>query len=195
MADVLHFDTEKALDNFLIVFWEKGYKSTTTKELARIAGISEGSLFHTFRNKRDIYIRSLKRYSENGKRLVAKMENNESALEGIKDYWSIIGKMAADSSRSKGCMITNATTENLQDPEVVDYLQTVHTRYDAQFKKELDRAVSLGELCADADTTALAQFLSCTLQGIRVLARLNPSQEKVNNILKLSMSAIYQYRK
>lgn len=43
MADVLHFDVEEALDLFLNVFWQKGYKATTTKELAKIAGISESS--------------------------------------------------------------------------------------------------------------------------------------------------------
>lgn len=195
MADVLHFDIEDVLDHFLNVFWEKGYKSTTTRELAKIAGISEGSLFHTFRSKRDIYIRSLKRYSENGKRLTEKMEGNDSALEGIKYYWTVVGKMAADPSRSKGCMITNATTEGFEDPEILEYLQSAHRRYDTQFKKELDRAVTLGELAADTDTTAVAQFLSCTLQGLRVLARLNPSEEKVNNILNMSMSAVYQFQK
>lgn len=35
MADVLHFDTDKALDQFLKVFWEQGCRTTTTKQLAQ----------------------------------------------------------------------------------------------------------------------------------------------------------------
>jgi len=193
MPDVLHFDTEQALDLFLNVFWEKGYKATTTKDLARIAGISESSLFHTFRSKRDIYISSLKRYNEKRKLWVEKMESNESALEGIKEYWRTIGNLVADPSKTRGCMITNATVEVSGDPEFLEYLQSVHTRYDTQFKQELDRAVALGELSADTDTTALAQFLACTLQGLRLLAKVSPSEEKVNNILNMTMSTVYRF--
>ncbi len=190
MADVLHFDIDQVLDRFLKVFWEKGFKATTTKELARSAGISEGSLFHSFKSKRDIYIQSLKRYNDKGLALVEKMENNPSALAGIREYWTAVGAMAADATRINGCMITNASIEASNDPEIREYLLSIHLRYDTQFKRALDRAVAQGELSAQADTTALAQFLSNTLQGIRVLARLNPEPEKVGNILDVTMNAL-----
>lgn len=92
-------------------------------------------------------------------------------------------------------MITNATIEVTGDPEFLEYLQSVHTRYDTQFKRELDRAVALGELSADTDTTALAQFLACTLQGLRLLAKVSLSEEKVNNILNMTMSTVYRFAK
>lgn len=195
MADVLHFDVEEALELFLNVFWENGYKATTTKELARIAGISESSLFNTFKSKRDIYVSSLKRYNDKRRLWIERMESNESALEGIKEYWRTIGNLAADPTKTKGCMITNATIEVSGDPEFLEFLQSVHTRYDTQFKKELDRAVAIGELAEDADTTALAQFLACSLQGLRLLARVNPSEDKVNNILNMTMSTVYRHAK
>ena len=195
MADVLHFDIEEALDLFLNVFWEKGYKATTTKELAKAAGISESSLFHSFRSKRDIYVRSLKRYNDKRRVWIEKMEGNESALEGIREYWNTIGSLAADPTKTRGCMITNATIEVSSDPDFLEYLQSVYTRYDTQFKQELDRSVAQGELSEDADTTALAQFLACSLQGLRLLARVSPSEEKVNNILNVTMSTIYRYAK
>lgn len=111
------------------------------------------------------------------------MESNESALEGIKEYWRTIGNLAADPSKSRGCMITNATIAVSSDPEFLEYLQTVHTRYDTQFKQELDRATALGELSAEADTTALAQFLACSLQGLRLLARVSPVKRKLTTFL------------
>jgi TetR/AcrR family transcriptional repressor of nem operon len=194
MPDVVHFDIEEALDLFLGVFWEKGYKSATTRELAKIAGISEGSLFNSFRSKRDIYIQSLKRYNESGKHLAARMESNESALEGIREYWNTFAKMAMDPSRTNGCMITNATIEASKDPEISELLKSVHLRYDNQFKKMLDRAVAQGEISELADTQALAQFLSNGLQGLRLLGRMNPDEQKVRNILDMTMNAIYHYK-
>lgn len=194
MVDVLHFDTEKVLDKFLLVFWENGYKSTTTKELAKSAGISEGSLFNSFKSKRDIYIQSLKWYNEKGKKLAESMERSESALEGIRDYWNIVGRMAMDESMTNGCFITNATIEASKDAEISQLLKSVHLRYDNQFKRMLDRAVAQGEISEDADTLALAQFLSNGLQGLRVLARMNPGEQKVRNVLEMTMNAVYHYK-
>lgn len=194
MADVIHFDADKAMDNFLALFWRKGYRYTTTKELARSAGISEGSLFNSFNSKREIYISSLRRYRERSRGILELMENNPSALDGIRGYWTALGALATDSAKTQGCMITNASIEVSDDPEVREYIKSVHLEYDRQFKRTLDRAVKQGELRQDADTTALAQYLAHSAQGMRVLSRFNPSRKKVSNIIRMTMLAVDQFR-
>ncbi|MGB9731912.1 MULTISPECIES: TetR/AcrR family transcriptional regulator [Calditerrivibrio] len=44
-------------------FSEKGYNATTTKEIAKTAGVSEVTLFRYFSTKSDIFKEMLKRYS------------------------------------------------------------------------------------------------------------------------------------
>lgn len=194
MANVLHFDLDNVLDQFLEIFWTKGYKDTTTKELAECAGISESSLFNSFRNKREIYISSLRRYTEMSKSRFKVMEKEESALEGIRRYWENSAKRAYDPTRSRGCMITNATVEQTDDPEIAAYLKTVHKEYEKAFKKTLDRAVSQGELRSDTNTRSLAQYLSNNAQGLRLLSRIGPSKQMVQNIVNLTLSTLDQYR-
>ena len=194
MANVLHFDEDSALAQFLEIFWTKGYKATTTRELAKCAGISESSLFNCFRSKREIYLRALRRYHESTAVRRELMENAPSALTGIRNYWDAIAKRASDPVRSRGCMITNATVEVTDDPEIAAYLKSVHTDYERSFKTTLDRAVSQGELKPDTDTRALAQFLSHSAQGLRLLSRINPGKAKVANIVELTMSTVDQYR-
>lgn len=194
MANVLHFDEDSALAQFLEIFWTRGYKATTTRELAKSAGISESSLFNSFSSKRDIYIRALHRYHERTAIRRELMEKEQSALTGIRNYWETIARIASDPKRSRGCMITNATIEVTTDPEIAACLKTVHADYEKSFKKTLDRAVSQGELKPDTDTRALAQFLSSSAQGLRLLSRTNPSKSKVANIVEMTMSTIDQYR-
>lgn len=193
MADVIHFDVDKALDSFLTLFWTKGYRNTTTRELASSAGISEGSLFNSFSSKREIYINALRRYRERLGGMVEQMENNPSAVAGIRGYWQTLGAMAADTAKTRGCMITNASIEVGDDAEVRDYIKSVHLEYDKQFKRTLDRAVKQGELRADTHTTALAQYLSHSAQGLRVLSRMNPGKKKVENIIRLTMGTVDQF--
>jgi TetR/AcrR family transcriptional repressor of nem operon len=194
MPDVLHFDVDKALDDFLEVFWHRGYRYTSTKELARSAGISEGSLFNTFGSKREIYLAALKHYRVRVRGLWERMEGNPSALDGIRQYWETLGRQAADPAITQGCMITNATLDLGEDDEIQEFLHWVFSYYDKAFKKALDRAVKLGELKSDTDTTALAQYLSHSAQGLRVMGRLNPSRKKVANIVRLTLETLDQYR-
>ena len=190
MANISHFDTDFVLDKFLSVFWEKGYGATTTKGLAKSAGISESSLFNSFRNKREIYIRILRRYSEKSIHVREQMEAEKSALAGIRNYWTSLAAMAKDPARNKGCLITNATVEQIDDPEVLQFLKSVHSDYDKAFQRTLNRAVAQGELKSDTDTKALSQYLSHRAQGLRVLSKINPGSRKIDNIVNVTISTM-----
>jgi len=194
MANISHFDTDFVLDKFLSVFWEKGYGATTTKGLAKSAGISESSLFNSFRNKREIYIRILRRYSEKSIHVREQMEAEKSALAGIRNYWTSLAAMAKDPARNKGCLITNATVEQIDDPEVLQFLKSVHSDYDKAFQRTLNRAVAQGELKSDTDTKALSQYLSHSAQGLRVLSKISPDSKKINNIVNMTMSTMALYQ-
>ena len=194
MADILHFDMDRALDGFLRIFWIKGYRATTTKELAKSAAISESSLFNSFTSKRAVYIKALSRYREKSRFLREDMEHAESALDGIRNYWQALGKIVADPKLTRGCMITNASIEQADDPEILEFLQAVHRAYDRDFQKTLDRAKAQGELNPDTDTKALAQYLAHSAQGLRVLAKVSPDKKKVQNIIELTMSTLDQFR-
>jgi AcrR family transcriptional regulator len=54
---------EKILDTAYKLFCEKGYYSTTTNEIARVADVSIGSLYSYFKDKDTIFLEILGRYS------------------------------------------------------------------------------------------------------------------------------------
>jgi AcrR family transcriptional regulator len=55
---------EKILDAAYQLFCEKGYYKTTTNEIARVAGVSIGSLYSYFVDKDTIFLEILDRYHE-----------------------------------------------------------------------------------------------------------------------------------
>jgi hypothetical protein len=81
----------------------------------------------------------------------------------------------------------------LQDGKIAEFIETVHIDNEKFFKKQLDRAVKIGELKQRTDTKALAQFLQHSVQGIRVLSRINPSKQKMFNIVNTAMSVLAQH--
>ena len=86
MADILHFDYDEALEDMLQVFWRQGFKTTTTKDLAKSANLSEGSIYNSFGSKRAVYLLVLQRYREHHIQFLEKIDRHESPLEGLREY-------------------------------------------------------------------------------------------------------------
>ncbi|MFT5015053.1 MAG: TetR/AcrR family transcriptional repressor of nem operon [Dinoroseobacter sp.] len=190
MADILHFDYDEALEDMLQVFWRQGFKTTTTKDLAKSANLSEGSIYNSFGSKRAVYLLVLQRYREHHIQFLEKIDRHESPLEGLREYWEKIASFAFDKTRVNGCMIVNATIEECQDEEIKHFIVDVHNASEKRFKRALDRAITVGELSPDTNTKALAQFLLHSSQGIRVLSRVNPSKQKMKNVVDGVMAVL-----
>src|SRR5207244_10784430 len=56
------FDTEKALDAALLLFWRHGYEGTSLAALTDAMGINTPSLYAAFGNKEELFRRALDRY-------------------------------------------------------------------------------------------------------------------------------------
>ena len=58
------FDTERALDIALDLFWEKGYEGTYLSDLTEAIGVNRPSLYAAFGNKEELFRKVLDRYME-----------------------------------------------------------------------------------------------------------------------------------
>lgn len=58
------FDQAEVLDKSLQVFWQRGYGNVTTRDLERLVGISQSSLYNTFGSKEGLFRQALNRYME-----------------------------------------------------------------------------------------------------------------------------------
>ena len=51
--------SQKIVDAAMLLIRDKGYVATTTKEIARVAGVNECTLFRKFQNKKDIVLQGV----------------------------------------------------------------------------------------------------------------------------------------
>lgn len=69
------------------LFAERGYEATSTAELARVAGVSEGTIFHHFKTKDGVLVHILTNmldgYAEAMERKLAGTRSGMEAIEGI----------------------------------------------------------------------------------------------------------------
>src|SRR4051812_24330922 len=56
------FDTERALDAALALFWRHGYEGTSLSELTDAVGVTPTSLYAAFGNKEELFSKVVDRY-------------------------------------------------------------------------------------------------------------------------------------
>ena len=92
------------------VFWEKGYSATSLSDLSKATGAGAGSLYNTFRGKKELFKKALAQRREDVKAFKIKLENSEAPIQLIKNFFLSLAT-APKKSHSKGCVIANTLVE------------------------------------------------------------------------------------
>jgi AcrR family transcriptional regulator len=141
------------------MFASRGYRGTTTSELARAAGITEPILYRHFKNKLDLFITLI---TEVGKEVTAAWEN---ALEGVKHPVKrlriLLAGNPATHERGRGIyrLIFQAMTEAESDPAIARALRKHMALLHKFIEKEIAALQKAGAVRKDEPAAAMAWLL------------------------------------
>jgi TetR/AcrR family transcriptional repressor of nem operon len=177
------FSESDALDRALDVFWQRGYQGVGLTELLSEMGIARQSLYDTFGNKRQLFIKTIEHYRDT--RLagaLALLERRGSPTQNVKDVVRFFEQLALD-KRARGCLVANSLVEvGSQDPEIRELLAQTLGLLENGLAKALQRARRQGELPAGRSPRALARALTNALVGMAVTGKLRQSRATVQDI-------------
>ncbi|MDJ0714306.1 MAG: TetR/AcrR family transcriptional regulator [Prochloraceae cyanobacterium] len=192
MARHKEFDREVVLEKAMATFWRYGYEGTSVQTLVENMGINRGSIYDTFGDKRSLFLAAIQHYNEAVvKKLIVALEAPGASKQVIIDrFYNLIDRAVADKDR-KGCLLVNTAVEVCpHDADTASQIAADFKRIENAFKKALSRAQEKGELGGDRDVTALARYLTCNLQGLRVISKVNPDPKFLRDIAKVALSAL-----
>ena len=76
---------EQMIQGAVKLFKEKGFHRTTTREIAKEAGFSIGTLYEYIRTKEDVFISRLRQYLQRSTHTtIAELANEEGTVKGLK---------------------------------------------------------------------------------------------------------------
>src|SRR4030081_1680148 len=102
------FDTEKALDRALQVFWRKGYEGTSLPDLTEAMGINRPSLYAAFGNKEGLFRKALDRYAERSGGLMCEAMKEPSARAAAERLLRATADALTDPRNPRGCLAVQA---------------------------------------------------------------------------------------
>ena len=172
MARPRTFDRDAALERAILVFWAKGFASTSTEHLVEAMGIGRQSLYNTFGDKRQLYLEALETYQRNSTAAhLKRLQGPASALEGIQAM--LLGLIAEDADvRSMGCMGVCAVNEfGTTDPALVKLREKASVQLRKKLLERLRAGQSAGEIDPDMRAEDATDFVLMTMTGLQSAAR------------------------
>jgi TetR/AcrR family transcriptional repressor of nem operon len=184
VARTKEFDPDAALQAALELFWQRGYEATSMSDLVEHLGIGRASIYATFGNKRELYLKTLERYDQAGlPPIVRELSQPGPALPAVRAVVRRYATEAADEQlRLHGCLITNTAAELApHDPAAARRVERNWDQLETVLHSALVRAQAQGELPADRDPLPLARTLLVLMQGLRVVGKASSDPARVRD--------------
>jgi TetR/AcrR family transcriptional repressor of nem operon len=193
VARTKEFDPDAALQAALELFWRRGYEATSMSDLVAHLGIGRASIYATFGNKHELYLKALDRYDRTGlPPILQELSQPGPALPAVRTLVRRYAAEAADArERLNGCMITNAASELApHDRATARHVERNWDQLETVLHSALVRAQAQGELPAGRDPLALARMLLVLLQGLRVVGKASPDPARVRDAAEQALALL-----
>jgi len=174
------YDPAQALAAARDAFWRQGYAATSLDDLAAATGMNRPSLYAAFGDKRALYLTALRQQAEGMVRATsAAMAFGTSLRETLTNFYGrAVGIYVDDRDSGRGCfLVGTALADAIEDEAVREILRTSFEDMDRLMMERLERAVSDGDLPADADVPALALVAMSGLHGLAIRSRAGVGRE------------------
>ncbi|MBM5606905.1 TetR/AcrR family transcriptional regulator [Listeria ivanovii] len=190
MGRVKQFDEQIVLNKAMHIFWEKGYEKTSMQDLVDHMGIHRRSIYDTFGDKHELFLKSLDCYEFRLNQIIKQQVKQDMTIkEKLETLFLSVSSVNNESP--KGCLIVNSAAElSLLDEPIKKKIQEVFDKSEMYLYQLLVEAMNKGEISKNKNLQELASYLHNAWVGIRVLAKTTNDQIKLHTIVKTTLSII-----
>ncbi|MBY8851920.1 TetR/AcrR family transcriptional regulator [Saccharothrix longispora] len=184
------FDRDQALRTAMLAFWDRGFESVSTTELASGMNISQSSLYAAFGDKQSLFREAIAYYGEHEGSIARRaLAGADTARQAVESMLRQCADRFTDGALPSGCMVVLAATNTTADNAAVqEFASQLRKRDEAALRERIDRAKADGELSPRADAAALATYYHSVLYGLSIQARDGRSREELHTVIDLAMA-------
>jgi AcrR family transcriptional regulator len=144
------FDTDQALDAAMRLFWRRGYRATTTRDLVQALGLGQSSITSAFGTKADLADAALGRYlAQLERELVGPLRDAPDGLAAIDRFLAALTDWHL-AEGGRGCLVGRLMCEGAQaEPRIAQRVAEYRVVLRRAIDAALERAVQAAELPAE----------------------------------------------
>jgi AcrR family transcriptional regulator len=185
------YDPQVAIARAADVFWKAGYAGTSLDDLVAATGMNRPSLYAAFGDKRELYLKTLEHYRDEGRALAREALADAPTLRAFLErfYAKVLDLYLEGGPR--GCFsIGTAATVAAVDDGVREFLADSTRTTDAFLRQQIEKARQRGELSRDADPAALAYLATATLHTLAIRTRAGLSRKELDPLVQAMIDVI-----
>ncbi len=187
------FEPEVALGKAMNTFRDGGFAATSLDDLSEAMGINRPSLYGTFGDKRDLFLKAYERYRAEMAAQFAPVFDPALTLRQMleKTYAIALDVYLAGENGPRGCFtVMTATSEAMADPEIRPLVQNALGSAQRTLARRFQTAVETGELPSTANVQVLSQIASSTVEALAIRSRARVPRAELEAIAKGTVDLI-----
>jgi AcrR family transcriptional regulator len=173
------FDRDKALAAAMEVFWRKGFEATSISDLTEAMGINPPSLYAAFGDKEQLFLEAAEAY---GRRRGDECPycDEPTARGAIEKLLTYMARELSANDQPRGCMMAMAAATSANaSTRLQKILAEKRTANREHLRARIKQGIADGDVPADADASALADFYVTIKSGLSMQARDGASRKSL----------------
>lgn len=187
------FEPDVALGKAMDTFRDGGFAATSLDDLSEAMGINRPSLYGTFGDKRELFLKAYERYrAEMAEKFAPAFAPGLTLRQMLeKIYATALDVYLAGENGPRGCFtVMTATSEAMADPEIRPLVQRALGSTQRTLAKRFQVAIETGELPPTANVQILSQIGASTVEALAIRSRARVPRAELEAIAKGTVDLI-----
>ncbi|TDK35440.1 TetR/AcrR family transcriptional regulator [Rhizobium deserti] len=186
------FEIEQALDKAIIVFSAKGYHGTSISDLKEAMGLTAGSLYKAFKDKKAIFLASFDRYKQvRNAVLDAELQKAVDGRDKVLRMLRVYSDASLGEAGRRGCLVVGTAVElAAYDTEAAERVQASMSRTEDLLQALVRQGQADGSIRSSMDAADMARLLLSVVYGLRVIGKTGPTPEHASSIVDAAMKLL-----
>jgi AcrR family transcriptional regulator len=182
------FIHDEALEKAMQTFWTFGYEGTSMGALIEAMDMNKPSIYAAFGNKEALFSKALDKYVSGPSAFVKEAIAEPTAYLVAKTFLTKAVELLTKHQHPRGCMIVQGALSCGPEAEMIQKkLIAYRANLEEYFKKRFDLAKVNRDLPEEANTAALAKYLTTIHQGLSVQASSGASKDALMDVVDIAM--------
>jgi AcrR family transcriptional regulator len=188
MSGRKQFDVDKALDQAMRVFWQRGYSEASLDALGSATGLGRGSLYGAFGSKDALFRQSLDRYSSiyGAQYERALAAHPGQPVRAIEAFFDVILARISDPAVPAGCLVAQSAAQS----PTLSSENSGHVRDLVEVQRQRVRTALTDSPADPRVLDELATFVVGINQSLAVLSRAGVADTELRAIARLAVTTV-----
>jgi AcrR family transcriptional regulator len=184
------FDTSKALDRALDVFWRKGYEGASLSDLTKAMRINRPSLYAAFGDKGKLFRKVLDRYAEGpASYSIAALQEPTSRAVVERLLYGTADHLTSPQNPRACLWVQGALACGNGAESVREELTSRRMAREAALHRRLSRARMDGDLPPEANPASLARYIVTVIQGMSIQAAGGATRNELRRVIDIALQS------